>query len=580
MCIKEVTNDKSKNKVIMDKINIDNNFYTFKDQPEFIANTINKYYVNIGQQMAEQIAEIQNKTADSIADSYTPPTLHPDSLFLSPVTEDEVNSTLNTLKTNSASGPDDISNFVLKNISKLVSKPLAHLCNLSFQNGTFPNKLKETVVIPVYKGGDKTLMSNYRPISLTNGLAKTFEKLIKKRLVLFLETKNLLSQNQFGFRQARSTQDALFELTKYLYEGLDNNKKCVAVFLDLAKAFDSVSHVILLKKLQAIGVRGQALSWFKTYLLDRQQITKIAGVESQPMKINYGVPQGTVLGPILYLIYANDLCAMKINGKIISFADDTAVLFQDETWSGALEKAETELNRIKYWLDNNLLSLNIEKTKFLNFSVSALSRPQNAVIRLHSYCHNTKECDCPNIAMASHIKYLGLVIDDRLTWQENSIQLTKRIRKLIHKFVVLRNVMDTESLKRVYYALVESLLSYGIIAWGGTNFSHIEPIYKVQKLILRISYFKPARFPSEVLFKEIEVLSLRQLYVERVLNYFYNHPQLKHSIDHSYQTRNCNVNVKTPKMNKTFGQKHAVYLSCKLFNKLPNDIKTEKIKLN
>ena len=364
---------------------------------------------------------------------------------------------------------------------------------------------------------------------------------MKKRLITYLETFNFLSPNQYGFREGRSTDDALFELTKFITNTLDERNKCIAVFLDLAKAFDTVSHNLMLRKLESVGIRGVAHSWFQSYLTNRTQSTRIGNHTSDRAVIDYGVPQGTVLGPLLYLLYANDLCNLPVQGRIISFADDTVLLFRATTWDDALQGAERELGLIYLWLNKNLLTLNIDKTKFLAFSLSGMNKPQNQIIQLHN-CSRNQLCSCPVIKQTNQIKYLGLIVDDRLHWDKHANELTLKLRKLIYKFIQLRRVMSPDNIKNVYYALAESIISYGILVWGGTNNTYILPVIKVQKLILRILHFKHHRYSSYLLFKESRVLNVRQIYKQKT-RIFMKNTLINHISPHTNTTldQNCMI---------------------------------------
>jgi len=321
--IKDATDSKSKTKMKLNAIKIDDRIFNLKENPETVLNHMNNFFTNVGEEMAETIIDSLRKPLDQIISQYKPVTRTLHSIYFHPVTEDELLEAISSLRNDSAPGLDGINNRTLKSIKNVIVKPLIHIFNLSLSKGIFPKAMKETCVRPLHKGGDKTNATNYRPISLISNISKILEKLVKKRLVNYMEKNNLLSRNQFGFREGRSTEDAVLELSNFVTDKLENNKKCAAVFLDLAKAFDTVNHSLLLKKLEAMGIRGVPLAWFRSYLCDRRQKVKVEEHLSSEETMKFGIPQGTVLGPILYLAYANELCSIKIRGRVIAFADDT-----------------------------------------------------------------------------------------------------------------------------------------------------------------------------------------------------------------------------------------------------------------
>ncbi|CAG9121615.1 unnamed protein product [Plutella xylostella] len=218
---------------------------------------------------------------------------------------------------------------------------------MCFKNGVFPDLFKKSLIHPIHKGGNRDVVGNYRPISVLPALSKILEKLMNSRLTNYLEKENLISNSQFGFRAGRSTEDAVSSLTEYIVDLLDNKRKCIGIFLDLAKAFDTVSIPILLSKMENIGIRGQSLEIFSDYLTNRTQRVKIGNLTSSDLPVTFGVPQGSVLGPSLFLIYINELCLhTPVNGRIFSFADDTALVYEGETWMEARNNAETGLQKV------------------------------------------------------------------------------------------------------------------------------------------------------------------------------------------------------------------------------------------
>jgi hypothetical protein len=232
---------------------------------------------------------------------------------------------------------------------------ITYLANLCFKHGVFPNYLKQAIVTPVFKSGNRSIASDYRPISVLPAISKILEKLINTRLINYLNKFQILSDNQYGFRQGISTEDAVSALSSLIIENVDNNKKCITVFLDLKKAFDTVSVPILINTLACIGIRDIPLSLLSSYLHNRSQKVKIGKYLSDECDVNYGVPQGSVLGPTLFLIYINQLCKMCIaGGSIFTYADDTAIVFSGNDWDDVRKTAEVGLAKVARWLQANL----------------------------------------------------------------------------------------------------------------------------------------------------------------------------------------------------------------------------------
>lgn len=438
-----------------------------------------------------------------------------ESLFLSPTNAPEIIKIISYLKTSSATGCDGISNNILKRTKHILALPIAYVCNLSISTGTVPNCFKVADVCPIYKSGGKHKVSNYRPISLLSSLAKILEKVVNKRLLDYLEKHNVLSPNQFGFRSKKSTEDAVVALVDHVTEKLDSGHKCIGVFLDLAKAFDTVSWPILLRKLELSGIRGISLDWFRSYLCDRKQRVRISNQYSDYSPVSFGVPQGSVLGPSLFLIYINDLCQLSLNqASIFTFADDTAITFHGRSWDEVVNVAQRGMSEILNWLHTNLLTLNITKTKYITFHISQRSKPTTINLKLH-VCKSiqSSSCDCYTLESVSSIKYLGVIIDEHLNWALQISHLCARIRKMTHIFKKLSQTADPSITRIIYQSLCQSILIYCIVCWGSASKSQFLKIERAQRALLKVAYRKPYRYSTNDLYKETNFLRVRQLYI-------------------------------------------------------------------
>jgi hypothetical protein len=290
------------------------------------------------------------------------------------------------------------------------------------------------VIKPLHKGGDPTNINNYRPISLLSNFSKIFEKIIKSRLIAYLEGNKLLSKNQFGFRPGIGTEEALYNTTTFLYNELDKSNKVIAVFLDLTKAFDTVNHQILLEILRSFGINNNSWNWFRSYIFNRTQIVKI-NITGNECSIEYGVPQGSVLGPILFNLYVNSICECNLDGLIVAYADDTCLLFSDKSLEGAHSKATVGLNNVNKSLSSRQLTLNNDKTVFMTFSIYK-SKTNFNKITIHS-CSDKKFCNqdkCKSIKMVSKIQYLGIIFDKNLRWDSHIHNLVGKLRSISYKF--------------------------------------------------------------------------------------------------------------------------------------------------
>ena len=288
-------------------------------------------------------------------------------LFLSPVLQEDIITTVNNCKSKTSCDHNNIDMVIIKQVINYIAKPLAHVCSTSFEYGVFPDNMNVAKVVPLFKAGDRSVFSNYRPISLLSQFSKILEKLFNERLDKFIDKFQLLNNCQYGFRSQMSTSHALMDLVEEITSSIDAKKISIGVFIDLKKAFDTVNHTLLIDKLEYYGIRGIAQEWLKSYLKDRKQFVQIDECASTLLNVTCGVPQGSILGPKLFILYINDICNASTSLEFILFADDTNVFYSGVDIQTICECISRELDKLHVWLSVNKLSLNVDKTNFILF---------------------------------------------------------------------------------------------------------------------------------------------------------------------------------------------------------------------
>lgn len=535
------------------------------ETPQLSVEYTNSFFATVGQKLADQCPEVVNQVTylqESTLNSFV----------LLETDNAEVFSVITNLKDDCAIGFDGISPKLLKICRYVLTPVITYICNLSFKTGTFPRHFKTALIHPIFKSGDRDSVNNYRPISVLPAMSKILEKLINNRLIAYLDKNKLISSNQFGFTRGKCTEDALRTFTEYVVTALDSNFKCIGVFLDLAKAFDTVSIPILLDKIELMGIRGNSLELFRSYLKNRSQRVKIGSHVSADSPIAFGVPQGSIVGPTLFLMYINQLCNLKLkNAHIVTFADDTAIIFHEQNWIDTIKTTESGLTNVINWLNTNKLTINISKTKYLTFSINQLGQPtyNETSVRVHT-CSLTKttHCQCPNLEKVDCIKYLGVWVDQNLNWHKHVDLLTNRVRKLMPVFKKLRHIEDMALIKMVYYSLCQSIVDYCIAVWGGTHKNNIIKLERAQRAVLKVATSKPRLHPTTLLYKECGVLTVRQLFVLKSVLHAH---QSCRQLPLLNQRRKDNV-FRIKHHRTVFSSRHPLYIAPHLYNTLSKTI--------
>ena len=349
------------------------------------------------------------------------------------------------------------------------------MINVSLKEGVFPGLCKEAYVCPIYKKNDRFKCENYRPISLLPNISKIFERVMYNRLEDFLEQQDIIYRFQFGFRKRLSTTHALLSITEQIRKSLDNKMYACGVFVDLEKAFDTVNHKILLSKLDHYGIRGVANAWLKSYLSNRHQCVKYEDVLSEVMPITCGVPQGSILGPLLFLLYINDMNKALKFSTTYHFADDTNLLCSSKNMKDLRKAMNKDLKLLYTWLCANRLSLNVGKTEFIVFQ----SRRQQAHERITLKLNNA------TIYESFKLKYLGLILDYQLNWKAHITELCKKLARAVGLMYKIRHFCPEEVIRTLYFSIFNSHVAYGLPVWGSCNQEDLRKIQTLQNQALR-----------------------------------------------------------------------------------------------
>jgi hypothetical protein len=540
----------------VDKICINGFLITDKQK---IANTLNDHFCNVTRNL-----NLKPKILDAL--ELVPDRVMPEDTFtcFPLVTEREVSLVIQTLEPKKSAGWDEVSPFLLKKCSHLLTKPLTYLINRSLQLGIVPDLLKISIVKAIPKKGNTSNLDNLRPISLLSVFSKLFEKIVFGRLCDYFDRNNLFSKFQFGFRKGKSTADAIFEFVEQVAGAVDGSQYAVGAFCDLSKAFDSVNTDVLIAKLSGYGVAGTALGWIQSFLVGRQQKVVVNSYsESRFLKVKSGVPQGSILGPFLFLVFCNDLPDITSRDKILMYADDTSIVASNKSKSDLSQTLAQTLENMSLWCDVNGLKLNPSKTKFINFHLNHSKTPQSDSSYLPAHF------DC-----VVSTKFLGLEIDSTLSWHHHVTSLLPKLSKSFYALLSLSQSVDLNVQRQVYFAHFHSLISYGLLFWG--NSTEAVSIFKMQKRVIRLLANLGPRHTCRQHFRKLHILPLPCLLILQSLIFVRSNSDkfFRNNHQHKYSTRNLST-LQYPIHRTTFLEKSPSYFCLKIYNKCPSHIRDE-----
>ena len=493
--IKDVIN-KKKSSTIPKSFRIGNDIVTDRKR---ISEKFNKFFTNIGKDLAKKIPRVQRDPLSYLTSEYQ------ESIFLEPVIETEVERIITTLK-NASPGFDGIHSKIIKSTYKCYIKPLTHVLNLSLSQGFFPNQMKIARVVPLHKNGDHSNVSNYRPVSILPLFSKIMERLMYDRLVSFINKHNILYKFQFGFRNKHSTNMALIVLIDKIVSAIDKGEVVIGIFLDLKKAFDTVNHNILLQKLHKLGIRGVAHKWLSDYLCNRQQFVSFDGVDSKYEKIICGVPQGSILGPLLFLLYVNDMANVSDLLVPIVFADDTNIFLSGKNVNETINIFNIELCNVIEWLSANQLSLNIAKTHYMVFKSSMRKIEQNANLTINNHL----------LEKVTQTKFIGVTLDSSVNWTNHIQTIRNKVSRGLGIIIKAKKVFNLPTLITLYNSFIFPHLIYCIEVWGNAPDIYLTSLLNLQKKVVRI--MRSAHYLSESapIFRYLNLLPLKYIYKQRI----------------------------------------------------------------
>lgn len=538
-----------------------------------VSNLFNEHFLAAG----APLADATNVPSSTPWENYVTAS-NPNTIFLSPTDFSEVQDIIMSLKDGCASGTDEIRPKPLKAVSQIVSTPIAHICNLIMEKGVFPAKMKLARVTAIHKGGSFDDVNNYRPISVLSVFSKIAEHIINKRLVGFLTSQNIIVRQQFGFQKNKSPETALLGIKDEILHNIENKALTLGIFLDFRKAFDSVQHDILIKKLQHYGVRGIAGTLLMSYLTSREQYTVINGECSETNTLLYGVPQGSILGPVLFLIYINDIVNIPGASNLVLYADDTNVFFSGRDLDALFRKANNWMLGLTSWLGSNRLALNINKTKYVLFRSKGTEMYTIPCLKFNGL----------DIQQSSTTRFLGVTFHENLLWNAHIHTLRTDLSRALGILNRLRCYLPASIKRLVYYSLIHSRFSYCSLVWQTTTKTNLDSLLSIQKRAIRAISNLELSSSCAPYYRSHRILQMPQFYKYRLSLEVYRQYRLdKSTFETKYQEKRSVYDLRKsiivkPRARTNYGHQR---LSCQIADLLNNypvihDLLTENLSLS
>ena len=484
---------------------------------EEVAHYINNYFVNVGKvSLSNNVSDDFNSpNSQSLQDATPESTLSSDLALkqFEELNKIEVLKVIKEINISKSSGLDNISSFIIKELFEILLPKVTYLFNLSIRTETFPREWKSALVIPIPKTGDLTSVKNYRPISLLPLPGKILEKLVHRQLSGHLEGESLLINEQHGFRKDHSTIHSVAQVVNYVNTKMDSKLCTLATYIDFRKAFDCVQHPVLVDKLSKLNFDKTVINWVSSYLSGREQRVFANGTYSSTLPISQGVPQGSVLGPLFYIIYANDLPEIVQHCKLALYADDTVFFTANRLFETSVRKMQTDLNALSQWCKNNGIMANTEKSKVMVFgSPTNLKKLPSFEVKL----------DGAPLQIVSSYKYLGITLDQGLNYNLHSNRIVSSVSGKLKQFQRMRSFLSVKAALLVYKGTILPLLEYGDLFLNATSVENRKKLQVLQNKCLRCALNKGIETSSDDLHNEASLLKLKYRREQHLLSYMYD----------------------------------------------------------